>query len=193
MASLMIHQIIGQKYCENHHIADVQNFLSGNLAPDLVKDKSVTHFSRIRIGNKTYTESILNKVNLTESCKHLNIDNDFHKGEFLHLVTDHVFFFQYLLNNPKYQQVEHLNQLFIRDMLYRDYHRINGWLIETNPNLDISLLPDNTKETRSDDMEILSKDAISEIIEFCSHLDLESIFHLISNNSQPPTCDFNCM
>ena len=77
MASLLIHQVIGEEYCKTHQISDVARFLAGNLAPDLVKDKSVTHYSRKRIGNRTYTESIINKINLPKSSQHLNIEDDF--------------------------------------------------------------------------------------------------------------------
>lgn len=177
MASLMIHQAIGEEYCRLHRIKDVKSFLLGNLAPDLVKDKSLTHYSRIRIGNKTYTESIMNKVNLSESCKHLDITNEYQRGMFLHLVTDHAFFLQYLLNNPKYKAIENQDQLVIRDTLYRDYHRINNWIMKHYTNIDISALPENTKITRDDDMEILSIDDIQRLICFCTHIDLDIIYN----------------
>ena len=181
MASLMIHQAIGEEYCKKHNIRDVKSFLLGNLAPDLVKDKSITHFSKIRLGNKTYTESILNKINLPLSSKNLDITDDYQRGQFLHLVSDYVFFYQYLLNNPKYKEVEHLNQLFIRDLLYRDYYRINLWIMKNYPDLDLSQIPSNAQITRDDATEILSIPAISKLIDICSEAYLDTIHKFFSS------------
>ena len=103
----------------------------------------------------------------------------------MHLVTDVAFFCQYLIHEPKYKRVEHLDQLVIRDTLYRDYHRINQWILEKFPEVDISSIPDNAKITRNDDMEILSKDAIKKLICYCSNIDLEDIYNLAIHCDDP--------
>ena len=177
MASLMIHQIVGEEYCKRHNVQSEYMFLNGNLIPDLVKDKKPTHFSA-RCRNRTYTESIENKVDLQAFCEHVDIGSSFNKGLFLHLITDQVFFYKYLLNNPKYREVEFENQLYIQEMLYRDYHRNNLYLMKKYPHTILSLLPDFAKTTRDDidNMEILSHEAIDEIIDMCASIDLEQAY-----------------
>lgn len=185
MASLMIHQIVGEEYCKRHNVQSEYMFLNGNLMPDLVKDKKPTHFSA-RCRNKTYTESIENKVNLQAFCEAMDINSSFNKGLFLHLITDQVFFYKYLLNNPKYREIEYENQLYIQEILYRDYHRNNKYLMDKYPNTILSLLPDFAKKTRDDvdAMEILSHKAIDEIIEMCASVDLEKAYATICQMTQ---------
>ena len=177
MASLMIHQIVGEEYCKRHNVQSEYMFLNGNLIPDLVKDKKPTHFSA-RCRNRTYTESIENKVDLQAFCEHVDIGSSFNKGLFLHLITDQVFFYKYLLNNPKYREVEFENQLYIQEILYRDYHRNNLYLMKKYPHTILSLLPVFAKITRDDidNMEILSHEAIDEIIDMCASIDLEQAY-----------------
>ena len=155
-------------------------FLNGNLIPDLVKDKKPTHFSA-RCRNRTYTESIKNKVDLQAFCEHMDIGSSFNKGLFLHLITDQLFFYKYLLNNPKYREIEYENQLYIQEILYRDYHRNNLYLMKKYPHTILSLLPDFAKTTRDDvdNMEILSHEAIDEIIDMCASIDLEQAYENI--------------
>ncbi len=177
MASLMVHQVIGQEYCKRHKVNNVYSFLMGNLDPDMTQDKKVSHFSA-KCRNATYTDSIKNKVNLTDFCSSISIGDDYYKGYFLHLITDMVYFNRYLLNNPKYREIEFDDQLAIQAIMYRDYHRNNKYLMDKYPNLMLSLLPDNAKVTRDDvdDMEILSNEAIDEIIETCANANLEKIY-----------------
>ena len=185
MASLMIHQIVGEEYCKRHKVQSEYMFLNGNLVPDLVKDKKPTHFSA-RCRNRTYTESIQNKVNLQAFCEAMDIESSFNKGFFLHLITDQVFFYKYLLNNPRYRAIEHENQLDIQEILYRDYYRNNKYLMEKYPNAILSMVPSFAKVTRDDvdAMEILSNEDIDEIIEMCASVDLEQAYAKIKQMTQ---------
>ena len=185
MASLMIHQIVGEEYCKRHNVASEYMFLNGNLVPDLVKDKKPTHFSA-RCRNRSYTESIENKVNLQAFCEQIDIESSFNKGFFLHLITDQVFFYKYLLNNPNYREIEYEDQLYIQEILYRDYHRNNLYLMRKHPQAILSLLPDFAKVTRDDvdSMEILSNQAIDDIIEMCANVDLEKAYETIVKMTQ---------
>lgn len=185
MASLMIHQVVGEEYCKRHNVASEYMFLNGNLIPDLVKDKKPTHFSA-RCRNRTYTESIENKVNLQAFCEEMDIESSFNKGFFLHLITDQLFFYKYLLSNPKYREIEYENQLYIQEILYRDYHRNNKYLMQKHPGTVLSLLPDYAKVTRDDvdAMEILSNEAIDELIDMCASVDLEKAYAAIKQMTQ---------
>lgn len=186
MASLMIHLLIGQQYCKNQHIEDIDAFLEGNLAPDMVKNKAPTHFSKTE-RNATYTLSILNKVDLPRFCRETKVFDDYHKGVFLHLLTDYIYFNKYLINTPNYRKFDDHDQLKIRDTLYRDYHRVNKWLMEKYPELKLELIPDDMKTTRDDEMEIISKYAISKIIEYCSNVNLAKTYdELCAKYKQKP-------
>lgn len=182
MASLMIHLLIAQEYCKKHKIEDVEAFLQGNLAPDLVPVKWPTHYSKTRT-NKTHLESIVNKVDLPAFCAANDISSDFNKGQFLHLLADVVFFKQYLAHNENYLAFDNANQLLIQKVLYRDYHRINDWLMRTHKDLRLDLIPDDMKERRRDDMEIVSKEAISKIVEYCTDINLDRAYQKYSSMS----------
>lgn len=185
MASLMIHHVVGQEYCKRHNIESVASFLKGNIIPDLIPDKKLSHFS-VQCRNRTYTESIKNKVVLRSFCEKNEISSDFNKGIFLHLITDQVFFHQYLLRNPKYIEIENENQLLIQEILYRDYHRNNKYLMDKHPDLLLSFLPDMAKETREDidNMELLSNEALDEMIDLCAGINLEYIYDLVKSMAQ---------
>ncbi len=180
MASLMIHLLIAQEYCKKHKIDDVEAFLQGNLAPDLVPVKWPTHYSKTRT-NKNHLESIINKVDLPAFCAENDISSDFNKGQFLHLISDVVFFNNYLAHNENYLAFDNENQLRIQNVLYRDYHRINDWLIKTRKDLRLDLIPEDMQSRRDDEMEIVSKDAIAKIIEYCSDIDLARAYKKYSS------------
>lgn len=181
MASLMIHMLIGQEYCKKHKVADEQAFLQGNIAPDLAKDKRITHFSK-RVSNKTYTESIKNKINLGAFCDCVNnIDRDFDRGVFLHLLTDYFFFNSYLLGCPGYKKIENRPQLEIQDFIYRDYHCINFWIMNEYEDIKLDMLPKDTIETDSGKMNVMSIKGIKKLVEFCSNLDLDKLYETIND------------
>ena len=92
MASLILHEIIGEIYCEKNNIIDRTNFLSGNIAPDtLPTDKDENHYTTTH-NYSIYLDAIKGRVNLTRFCKEDNIDTTYRKGYFLHLVTDYIFY-----------------------------------------------------------------------------------------------------
>jgi hypothetical protein len=181
MASLMIHMLVGQEYCKKHRVKNVDAFLEGNIAPDLVKDKRPTHFSNI-VHNKTYTETIINKVNLPVCCDNINLDSDFHRGGFLHLLTDYVFFNKYLIDCPGYKKIEAQSMFDIQDSLYRDYYRINNWIMNMYSDIKIDMLPENTTTTGTGKMEIIRLNDLRKIVEYCSNLDLDKIYEDIKTN-----------
>ena len=78
MASLMIHQVIAEKFIEKHPnvVKNIGYFYHGNIAPDEVSNKKYTHYSTL-LRNQSFSESVENKVNLTEFCAHNDIATDF--------------------------------------------------------------------------------------------------------------------
>ena len=45
MPSFNIHLAVAIKYCEKNVIKNKDDFFEGSIAPDLVKDKSITHYT----------------------------------------------------------------------------------------------------------------------------------------------------
>ncbi len=105
MPGYVIHLAVAEAY-RAKHIEDINNyksFIEGVIFPDSVSDKSVTHY-----GMKS------SKVNLKEFLEKNEIDNDYNKGYFLHLVTDYIFYNKFL-------------EYFSKD-IYNDYDILNKTL-----------------------------------------------------------------
>ena len=83
MAGYVIHLAVGEEYLRKHpnEIKSYDEFIQGIIAPDDVKDKSLTHY-----GPKS------SKVNLKNFFEEKDIDSDFNKGYFIHLLTDYIFY-----------------------------------------------------------------------------------------------------
>lgn len=181
MPSLMIHLLIGEEYCKKNNVLDKMQFLVGVLAPDMYSPKSTTHFSR-KTNNKTYTEDIKNYINLKAFCKNTDINSDYNRGMFMHLLTDEYFFNRYLLNNHKYKAIEHLNMLEIERILYEDYDKLNTWIHKFHPQLKTYLLPQQLTLPKDGTLELLSVEDIQKIIDYCSSFDLDNLYKTISQN-----------
>ena len=107
MAGYVIHLAVGEEYIRNFpgKISNYERFIEGIVAPDDVKDKSLTHY-----GPKS------SEVNLKAFFKDRDIEDDFNKGYFVHLVTDYLFYNKFL-------------DLFSKD-IYEDYDILNKLLEE---------------------------------------------------------------
>lgn len=107
MAGYVIHLAVAEEYIKNfpNDIDDYKEFIEGVIAPDSVKDKSLTHY-----GAKS------SKVNLKSFFGDRDINDSFNKGYFSHLVTDYLFYNRFL-------------SYFSKD-IYNDYDILNKALIE---------------------------------------------------------------
>lgn len=87
MAGYVIHIAVGEEFIKNHprQIKNYNEFIEGIIYPDSVKDKSLTHY-----GPKS------SMVNLKEFFSDRDIDNDFNKGYFIHILTDYIFYNKFL-------------------------------------------------------------------------------------------------
>lgn len=103
MAGYVIHLAIGEEYIRNHknEIKTYKDFIDGIIFPDSVKDKSLTHY-----GPKS------SQVHLDRYLADRDIKTDYEKGYFLHLVTDYLFYNQFLERREK-------------DVLHADYDYTN--------------------------------------------------------------------
>lgn len=179
MASFVIHLAIGKRYYEKSNlIQDKNEFYNGIVDPDLVKDKALSHYTGQR-DNNDLISFLLKKVQLYEYLKKENIDSDYQKGVFLHLVTDYLFFNNFLdkdyLKSTPYSD-------FIKDLYYsyditkeyleRKYHiEYPDCLEEINDNIERTRREKTTlNEIRKI---ILSYNELDKFIEYISDINLE--------------------
>lgn len=108
MAGYVIHLAVGEEYLRNYpnEIKKHEDFIEGIIYPDSVTDKSLTHF-----GPKS------SQPNLKEFFNKRDINEDFDKGYFLHLVTDYLFYNKFL-------------SIFSKKYIYTDYDILNKELQE---------------------------------------------------------------
>jgi len=92
MPSFDIHLAIARNYVKNHKdITNVQDFIKGSIAPDLVADKRISHYTKEQ-DKDDLAKSLKNKVAIDEYLKQNEIKTDYDKGVYLHLLTDYLFF-----------------------------------------------------------------------------------------------------
>lgn len=125
IASFNIHLAVAKKYCEKNNIKDVENFYEGSIKPDLVENKKITHYTGY-CDKSNLKRYLLEKVRLDKFLENENIDSDFQKGIFLHLVTDFLFFNDFF--EKEYIEKNNYDS-FIKD-LYYSYRITNYILIE---------------------------------------------------------------
>ena len=107
MAGYVIHLAVADEYIKNYKedIDNYDEFIQGVIYPDSVSDKSLTHY-----GPKS------SKPNLKTFLYENNIDNNFNKGYFLHLITDYMFYNKFI----EYYSTD----------IYNDYDILNNSLIK---------------------------------------------------------------
>ena len=158
MPGYVIHLSVANRYIEKHpeEIKDHNKFIEGVISPDGVTDKSITHY-----GPKS------SKVNLKLFLESNEINDDFNKGYFLHLVTDYLFYNRFL-------------DYFSKD-IYNDYDILNKTL-EEKYNVKI---PEEVKGKffyKTGETKILNLESVIEFIEKTSEYKLEYIKQRVMEN-----------
>lgn len=151
MAGYVIHLSVAEEYLKKHPNAneDYNEFISGVIFPDSVKDKSETHY-----GMQS------SQSNLNEFLKEHKLDSSFERGYFLHLLTDYLFYNKFLD--------------CISTEIYNDYDILNDVLIQK---YDITL-PNEVKDkvfSKNGDLKILSMELVENLIKEISEYDLDII------------------
>lgn len=160
MAGYVIHLAVAEAYIKKHpkDINDYKRFIKGVIFPDSVSDKSITHY-----GEKS------SKVNLKLFLKENEIEDDYKKGYFLHLVTDYIFYNKLL-------------ECFSKD-IYNDYDILNKELQEK---FDVKI-PEEIKEVvfyKEGETKILELDSIIKFIEEVSDYKLSEVKERVLNNDK---------
>ena len=160
MAGYVIHLAVAEAY-KDKHINDIKNyedFIKGVIFPDSVSDKSLTHY-----GEKS------SKVNLKEFLRENEIDNDYNKGYFLHLVTDYIFYNKFL-------------DCFSKD-IYNDYDILNE-IIQKKFNV---IIPESVNDKvfyKRGDTSILAEEKVMKFIEEVSDYKLSYIKEEVLKNNK---------
>ena len=183
MASLILHEIIGELYCEKNNIPDKEDFLSGNIAPDILPtDKEANHYTSKK-SFTTYLDAIKGRVNLSNFCRVDNINTSYKKGYFLHLVTDYIFYERLIINNEKFADFINSPYPHSSQKMYKDYERVAYFVCNNYPNIDISKLPSFATPILEEPMTLFTNEEISNLIEICSNIDIDKLYKEISNNN----------
>lgn len=125
MPSFHIHLAISNKFAEKNVIADRAAFFRGTMDPDMVGDKAISHYT-LSDDHSNLCRYLKQKVCLREYLRRNNIDSDYQKAVFLHLVTDYLFFTRFF-DQEYIQKISY--QDFVRD-LYYSYNATNDYLIK---------------------------------------------------------------
>lgn len=186
MAGFHIHLAIAKRYAEKNHLRDTKELYRGTVAPDLVEDKSISHYSG-KQDNTKLIDYLENKVRVYEYLKSHVVDNDYEVGVFLHLVTDYLFF-NNLISKDYLRHVTYGD--FCKD-LYTSYDVTNDFLMEKYQ-IDFGelkeVLESNIKKSKKDKKTensvgnvIFSKEQLADFIEYVSDLDLKQYEEKIRN------------
>lgn len=175
MPGFTIHIAIAKKYIEKHgnEIKNEEEFVKGVIAPDMnenldgpAEDKSKNHYGKWgKYEVTTYIDEFLKDSTI-------DMKQDYWRGYFLHLLTDHYFY-------NKYFKKEHEEMVKNNDRFYYDYDCLNKSLIEI---YQIHVL-DNIKKYMNmfdDKPKYLIEPKIIDFIEEISSIDIQDKSEIIS-------------
>ena len=182
MASLILHQIIGEKYCCLNNISNKPKFLEGNIAPDILPNKDERHYKAPAENMFSYLDAAKDRVNLTSFCKASTIDTDYKLGYFLHLVTDYIFYNLLIIDNTKFKQFCNAPYNESSALMYKEYDRVAYYLLQQYPQTDISKLPPKATNTLNENLQILNEKDLIKFIDTCSNINLTELYKQVLNN-----------
>ena len=186
----MLHLLIGERYYKKHKISNKDAFLKGCFAPDIIGSKPQTHFSNI-IDFKTYTEALKSKVDLTKfKMSDWDLNNDYQKGEFLHIIIDYYFYANYLIHADGYQKYYDKDFGEVKDAIYQEYDILGYYIMSKYPKLNYNLLPESGKTIKKGKMKIFSRKGISKFVKFCEKLDLNQLYTNLKTRESLPDANF---
>ncbi len=187
MASYSIHLAVAKRYVEKNNINNKVNIYKGVIDPDLADDKNISHYTD-RDEIDTFEESKALSAGLYNFLKSNDIETDYNKGLFIHLITDYLFFNTFLdkeyVSSAKFED-------FGKD-LYYSYDKSNKYLedkynissIFNNEDLKSYQLKieDDYKPTKGEHRLLIDENKIYEFIEFVSDINLEKYKSKILEN-----------
>ena len=165
MACLAMHLAIANRYLNKHPNENVDDFIKGTLAPDLADNKIDSHFGETKKPT-SIREMLEYKMNIVDAAKVNLLDSSFSRAEFLHLITDDIFYrFVYS------KELENCTPAQIKQAMYDDFDFVTSYIVNKYkielPDQIKSLV--NVKEGKS---QFFTKKDIDSFIEVISCIDL---------------------
>ena len=180
MASFTMHLAVAKKYLEKNkdNNYDYKKVLEGTLYPDIVSDKTKTHYT-IPYRRNSLITYLNTKVNLYDFLVEHDVLNSFELGWFIHLVTDYLFFAECF---NKLYLLTHSYEEFLKD-LYFAYDCLEKYIkdkYDINKD-DYSSYPSAYHEGTLYESSILTKDIVDNFINKVSSINIEEYINKIKD------------
>lgn len=152
MPGYVIHLAVAEEYLKKHNNKkeNYNEFIEGVIYPDNTDNKLETHYGNGSSNTNLYKFLLSNKLNTS-----------FNRGHFLHLLTDYLFYNQYI-------------DYFSSD-IYSDYDILNQRLIDIYNVILPSKVKNQVFFKKDGSLKILSFELVQRLIEDISNLDIEIV------------------
>ncbi len=173
MPGFIIHIAVAKKYIDNfkNDIKNENDFLQGVLAPDLFNDKYESHYHN-------YGEVCSGLNYLLKNCN-FDINSDYGKGYFLHVLTDYIFY-NYDFKKEVYYVRSHNLKTF-----YHDYDCTNKFLIQKYNIKNIPKEAEKFSGHLDEEPIYLKFDKLENFIEFVASNSIKSQIDKINKTGEP--------
>ena len=173
MPGFIIHIAVAKKYIDNfkNDIKNENDFLQGVLAPDLFNDKYESHYHN-------YGEVCEGLNYLLKNCN-FDINSDYGKGYFLHVLTDYIFY-NYDFKKEVYYVRSHNLKTF-----YHDYDCTNKFLIQKYNIKNIPKEAEKFSGHLDEEPIYLKFDKLENFIEFVASNSIKSQIDKINKTGEP--------
>lgn len=173
MPGFIIHIAIANEYMRKHkkEIKDKETFIKGTIAPDLSYNKQKSHY-------KNHTGNHVELSNFMKQTE-ININSDYGKGYFLHLLADELFYHNVFEKETEYVRNNHLKTF------YHDYDCLNQKLLK---HYRIKKIPEEAKKHAkelNEKPEFLSYRKVKKFIDQLSQILIEQQINEINKNGNP--------
>ncbi len=173
MPGLTIHIAIANEYMRNYK-GDIKNkneFIEGVIAPDFFEDKYESHYHN-------YGEVCSGLNYLLDNCD-FDINSDYGKGYFLHVLTDYIFY-----NYSFKKEVVYVRSHDLKTF-YHDYDCTNKFLIEK---YNITNIPDKAKKWTGyldEEPVYLKFDRLTKFIDFVASKKISDQIKKVKETGEP--------
>lgn len=151
MPGFIIHLAIAKKQMELDNIENEEEFIKGVIAPDLLKKQ----------GLETHYGVNFQKPDWKRFFENYDLKTDYNKGFFLHLITDYIFYSEYLEE--------------WKTEIYDDYDILNDSLIKKY-DLKIPKEIESYVGSQNKPLTILNLDDIITFIEIVGNMSIENLY-----------------
>lgn len=152
MPGYVIHLAVAEEYLKKHNNNEenYNEFIEGVISPDNTNDKSKTHY-----GNGS------SNTNLYKFILSNELTNSFIRGHFLHLLTDYLFYNQYI-------------EYFSND-IYNDYDILNSTLINMYNVKLPSKIENQVFFKENGTLKIITLELVQNLITNISNLNIDTV------------------